>query len=347
MNFHLSKIYTGKLDQEITTKDLDTNPMKDLTIHRVLGVGCFGFVFAVSKYPSSGQEAHKLFQASSPSGCPLQEFEREGQLTDAQHPNVVRTHTIEVIPQGQNILELYIKSLETPYKFGSNVSDMIYYRFKARTKTERYPSIRVTMELCGPTLKNWLQFVEANCSLPEKCDKNFEFRREIGQGIIEGLKYLHNGKNIIHRDLKPDNIFFSLTTNDDCYQLPVKIGDFGLCRPVEDDISSSKTAEVGSLLYRAPDVGMDNEEKAKYSYRADLYSLGLILSELFQFIPQALRATHFDELVLARDESLVLENSRFPKLKETIISLTKKRSRDRIKSINLVDPFNMNFDTNE
>ena len=41
------------------------------------------------------------------------------------------------------------------------------------------------------------------------------------EGILNGLKYLHQFMNIIHRDLKLDNIFL----NED---FEVKIGDFGL-----------------------------------------------------------------------------------------------------------------------
>lgn len=94
--------------------------------------------------------------------------------------------------------------------------------------------------------------------------------------IISGLIYIHT-KNIIHRDLKPDNILIGM---DDI----AKIGDFGLARVYKTsypDGYSEKDEDtlsigVGTRPYVAPEV----LTSARYSKKADYYSLGVILAEL-------------------------------------------------------------------
>lgn len=81
------------------------------------------------------------------------------------------------------------------------------------------------MELCGENLRPWLN----DLTTTNKNDNIFELRKvqlyqvQIIKNAIAGLDFLH-ANEIIHRDLKPENIMFSRPG----YQLPVKIGDFGL-----------------------------------------------------------------------------------------------------------------------
>ncbi|CAH2044615.1 unnamed protein product, partial [Iphiclides podalirius] len=101
--------------------------------------------------------------------------------------------------------------------------------------------------------------------------------------ILEGLGHVHS-KGMIHRDLKPANIF--LDSNDH-----VKIGDFGLATKIfsrmsADDKSKSQeegesglTGEVGTALYVAPELRGGGA--AFYNQKADVYSLGVILFEMF------------------------------------------------------------------
>ncbi len=103
---------------------------------------------------------------------------------------------------------------------------------------------------------------------------------KILRGILEGLAYIHQ-KKIIHRDLKPANIF--LTENN-----KVKIGDFGLAIAEDRSVNvsldsagfdplSDKTKAVGTGFYRAP----EQLKSHKYNEKADIYSLGIIMFELF------------------------------------------------------------------
>ena len=83
--------------------------------------------------------------------------------------------------------------------------------------------------------------------------------------IRNGLKYLYS-KKIMHRDLKPQNI---LVTSD--YQL--KISDFGFAKFQKSNMSETI---CGSPLYMAPEI----LTYKKYTDKADLWSVGVILYEM-------------------------------------------------------------------
>jgi serine/threonine-protein kinase len=79
---------------------------------------------------------------------------------------------------------------------------------------------------------------------------------------------------IVHRDIKPDNIFLSLSPDDDAYV--VKVLDFGVAKMsyAGGDPSTTKTGAVlGTPLYMSPEQarGLKNVD-----HRSDLYSLGIV-----------------------------------------------------------------------
>ena len=89
----------------------------------------------------------------------------------------------------------------------------------------------------------------------------------VGQ-ICSGLKEAH-AQGIVHRDLKPENVMIDAQGN-------VKIMDFGIARSMEA-VTRLTGSMVGTPAYMAPEqVG----GKA-VDYRTDVYSLGLIMYEIF------------------------------------------------------------------
>lgn len=84
--------------------------------------------------------------------------------------------------------------------------------------------------------------------------------------IISAMVYLDDMK-ILHRDIKPANIMLNDNT--------IKIGDFGFCKPVEN-VAFTQTM-VGSPIYMAPEI-LKNEN---YDSKADVWSLGVVLYEMF------------------------------------------------------------------
>jgi serine/threonine protein kinase len=89
--------------------------------------------------------------------------------------------------------------------------------------------------------------------------------------IIECVDYLHRTK-IIHRDLKPANILITDGVNGRF----VKLADFGLS-VIHEFMDQSHTQGPGTSKYKAPEVNVST----KYDFKADIYSLGKIIEDLF------------------------------------------------------------------
>jgi fused-like protein len=89
----------------------------------------------------------------------------------------------------------------------------------------------------------------------------------IARQLVAGLFYLHSN-NIIHRDIKPQNILISANGI-------IKICDFGFARAIES--KAMITSIKGTPLYMAPEL----LREYPYNQKADLWSLGVILYELY------------------------------------------------------------------
>lgn len=162
--------------------------------------------------------------------------------------------------------------------------------------------LHIQMELCDETLQDWL--ATRNSRLEASKDVYDVVSEDLNMYILgevlSGVEYLHRN-NLIHRDLKPSNIF--LNQVDTYGKLTVKIGDFGLIRYNQhgsDDASQPMTpltpapglpeepkldingvvltGGVGTTIYASP----EQLSGAQYSFMSDMYSIGLILFEMFQ-----------------------------------------------------------------
>lgn len=94
--------------------------------------------------------------------------------------------------------------------------------------------------------------------------------RNIAMQLTSGLNALHTCR-IVHRDIAPRNVFVAINDASECV---FKIGDFGLCKYVEDDsvwISSQKIS-----VHEAPELLEDERS----DLRCDVFSLGATLFEL-------------------------------------------------------------------
>nr|CCA23126.1 protein kinase putative [Albugo laibachii Nc14] len=91
---------------------------------------------------------------------------------------------------------------------------------------------------------------------------------QIALDIAEGMLYLHSQQPvIIHRDMKSKNVLVNK-------KWQAKISDFGISR--KTNMNETMTSGVGTLLWTAPEI----IEGKKYSEKADIYSLGIVLGEL-------------------------------------------------------------------
>jgi len=105
-------------------------------------------------------------------------------------------------------------------------------------------------------------------SLQDLIDKHVPVRaerlEEIALHSLRGLQYLHK-LNLLHRDIKPSNLLIS------SYGI-VKIADFGISRDLEFTDAQCNTY-LGTLMYMSPERVRGED----YSYKADVWALGLLL----------------------------------------------------------------------
>ncbi|XP_043723868.1 serine/threonine-protein kinase TIO isoform X1 [Telopea speciosissima] len=106
------------------------------------------------------------------------------------------------------------------------------------------------------------EILEDDKCLPE------EQVQAIAKQLVGALYYLHSNR-IIHRDMKPQNILIGAGS-------VVKLCDFGFARAMSTNTVVLRSIK-GTPLYMAPELVREQP----YNHTADLWSLGVILYELF------------------------------------------------------------------
>ncbi|KAK1931390.1 putative serine/threonine-protein kinase/receptor [Phytophthora citrophthora] len=96
----------------------------------------------------------------------------------------------------------------------------------------------------------------------------------IAQAVTSALAYLHAlTPMVLHRDVKSRNVLLSSS-------LDAKLCDFGIsrrkCSGNDDETNLTATAAAGTLSWTAPELLLGEE----YTEKVDIYSLGVLLSEL-------------------------------------------------------------------
>ncbi|GFH11451.1 protein kinase domain-containing protein [Haematococcus lacustris] len=106
------------------------------------------------------------------------------------------------------------------------------------------------------------EILEDDQSLPE------DVVQGIAKQLVRALHYLHSNR-IIHRDMKPQNILIGSGGT-------VKLCDFGFARAMSCN-TMVLTSIKGTPLYMAPEL----VQEQPYNHTVDLWSLGVILYELY------------------------------------------------------------------
>jgi serine/threonine-protein kinase len=116
-------------------------------------------------------------------------------------------------------------------------------------------------------------------SLADLMRRGMELPRalRIMEQVCRGLEAAH-AKGIVHRDMKPENVFLArLEGGEDL----VKILDFGIAKVAGTDGSGSNLTRTGTIFgtpnYMSPEQALGRA----LDPRSDIYSVGIILYELF------------------------------------------------------------------
>lgn len=137
---------------------------------------------------------------------------------------------------------------------------------------------------------------------------------------------------IIHRDIKPENTLVTVMSDA---TVQVKILDFGIARSHDADGGRLTTTGVvmGTPRYMAPETIQGSSVDA----RTDLYSIGVILYEMFSgrtpfagITPVATMIDHVTKPAPRLDDTV--HNFAFPKIVELVTRLLAKDPNHRLKS---------------
>ncbi|KAE8912509.1 hypothetical protein PF010_g9198 [Phytophthora fragariae] len=146
------------------------------------------------------------------------------------------------------------------------------------TATMEHPHIVSFIAVAWDSLSDLcvvLEFMDGG-DLRAMLDKYLASKRQVGFDklkavialhVCHALTYLHSlDPPVIHRDLKSRNILLNQA-------MEAKVTDFGISR---ERLDQTMTAGVGTSLWMAPEVMMGE----KYDDKADMFSFGVVLSEL-------------------------------------------------------------------
>ncbi|KAL9240533.1 hypothetical protein vseg_014740 [Gypsophila vaccaria] len=141
----------------------------------------------------------------------------------------------------------------------------ILRKLKHENIIEMLDSFETAQEFCVVTefaQGELFEILEDDKCLPE------EQVQAIAKQLVKALHYLHSNR-IIHRDMKPQNILIGSGS-------VVKLCDFGFARAMSMNTVVLRSIK-GTPLYMAPELVREQP----YNHTVDLWSLGVILYELF------------------------------------------------------------------
>jgi len=218
-----------------------------------LGRGSFGVVMKVLDKIDKQEYALKIIPLTRKSAeIAMKEPQLHAMLTP--HPNVCRYMGVWCESVTEDFRNVILKNSPCSIGFKTPIS----YIHDAEEV------LIIQMELFDMNLKMYMKDIRTTVHKGTSLI--------IFENMLAGIAQLHGRtKVIMHRDLKPSNIFLKMSSSGQV--IKASIGDFGLSTPIDNGIGN-----VGTPTYGAPEQKSGSN---KYNEKVDVYSLGLILFELF------------------------------------------------------------------
>jgi hypothetical protein len=254
-----------------------------------LGEGGYGKVFKVEKLPNDSFEDYFiLYKKLDKENFAIKKIEFKAEY-EKEFLNELETSPIVYELDNQNVIKYHNIWFENDFtlKNGNKIYSNNFI-------------LHIQMELCDKTLNEFIEEIKNDSDLYSNemlTELGFNLANVILIQILKGVNYLHKqNPQIIHRDLSPWNIMlkigdpvyslelemelewlgFGMPTFEKYSKSIVKIADLGLAT-IHKYASHSHTEDRGHISFQAPEV----EKGGDYDTRADIYSLGLVLQQLF------------------------------------------------------------------
>lgn len=235
----------------------------DFHVLKQLGQGAFARVYLAQQNSMQRLVALKATSRGS---------EEPQALSRLDHPNIVRVYDQREISEPPTIL-LYMQ-----YLAGGTLADCIKH---VRDLPAELWSGRKVLEAIDGNLLDAQQTVPEQSTIRQHIERMdwAEVVAWIGIQLAEGLDYA-NGKGVLHRDVKPANILLSAEA------IP-KLADFNVSCSGLSGRAGAAAYFGGSLAYMSPEQlqvadPTDPKRAEELDGRSDVYSLGIVLWELWQ-----------------------------------------------------------------
>lgn len=184
-------------------------------------------------------------------------------LANLNHDNIIRYYSTWVEINNDDLVQKDVDESSSSSSDNDSQNKIVLYnhnngKISLRSQINKTMVIYIQMELCTMTLKDYILQTKLS-----KIDT-----KNIIKDIVKAINYIHSRK-IIHCDLSLKNILINVNNT-------IKLCDFGLAEYMENNDHVIKSKTYGALTYCAPESIKYN----KYSYKSDIYSLGIIIYEL-------------------------------------------------------------------